>query len=662
MALTATTSPRTIGIALTITLLFALGLYRLGLPGGFLFDDYQNIQINPAVQPQELTTDALRAAWFGNRSGPLGRPIASVSFALDHWARGGAAEGFKRTNIVLHLLCGLALFGALRSVLLAARAADSRAAIRDPKMIALLATSLWLLHPLHASTVLYVVQRMAILAALFSLLGIWAYAEGRRAQLRGKSGRGWLLLAMPACTVLAALSKESGLLTPVLCAVCEYCFFRLRAERPVTQNLLGGLYVGIGIVTTTLLLWKHAEVTAYVFSGYQDRPFSLGERLLTQARILWWYLGLLLAPDLTTMNLYHDDFPLSKSWAAPPTTLLSVACWTVTAAAALVWAKRWPVAAFAVLFYLAGHLMESSVIALEMIFEHRNYLPSVGLFLLGSYGLLQLAATRRPLAITLVALVLVTLSVQLGVRSALFSDNFRMLLHSLRYHPDSLRTQLWAGQTYKELAAKAPPEQWAALREASVNHFSKATRLDSTDAVGLVELLVWQAETHGVLNPSSYAELIRRVSNPPIHASTVKTLQNLTRGIVGGSIRFPPEQAMELLRHLERSPGLWSEHRGSALEAIAVLSWYQGAKIDAANLYDQAQTFRPKDPYLALIRAAARLSLNQPAAARRALELARSLDHGGLTSDLELLDADISALERASGSLSTPMNHPDSAP
>lgn len=642
-------------LAAALILAVTFGIYWSGLTGSFLFDDRINILVNPAVQPDRLTVETLRAAWFGNHSGPLGRPISSVSFALNYLTGGLDPWGFKLTNLILHLLCGGVLFGALHRLLQAGQASGQISGGKERnRWLALLATAFWLLHPLHVSTVLYVVQRMAILASLFSFLGVWAYVNGRSLQLQGRTGWFWLLVAMPACTALAALSKENGLLTPLLCIVCEYCFLRLAAHRPWDRRLLRGLYGASAAIGLGFMLMHLSTISNVIVGGYADRPFTLSQRLLTEARVLWWYLRLLVAPDLAEMNLYHDDFPVSTGLFAPWTTAAAVGGWVIAGTSALMLAKRYPLATFAVLFFLAGHLLESSVVPLEMIFEHRNYLPSAGVFLLAAHALFQLASLRRSLAVGLTLLLLTISSLQLAERSLVFSDTFQLVLHSLRYHPDSVRSQLWAGEAYKHFATQIPDdERKAQFLTAAAGHFRKAAELEPTDTIGLLEVLTWQAGKGEPLEPAVYEELVRRMSRPPVHASTIVSFQELVRNIIDGSVRFPIEVALTLLGHLERSPGLWSEHRGAVVEAIGALRWQQGQHDEAARLYDQAQELRPGDAYLALNRAATHLALEQPEAARKALQLARRLDLGELTTGLDLLEADIAAAEHRSGSLSS---------
>ena len=119
-----------------------------------------------------------------------------------------------------------------------------------------------------------------------------------------------------------------------------------------------------------------------ISAGYAGREFSLEERLLTQGRLLWRYLAWILLPNITDMGFQHDDIPISTGLFQPLTTLLSLIAWVVLLALSFVLRRRYPLLLLYVLFFLVGHSMESTILPLEMVYEHRNYLPSMPVCLL----------------------------------------------------------------------------------------------------------------------------------------------------------------------------------------------------------------------------------------------------------------------------------------
>jgi len=170
----------------------------------------------------------------------------------------------------------------------------------------------------------------------------------------------------------------------------------------------------------------------------QRRGFSAGERLLTEARLLWEYLYKAVLGMPNTLGIFQDPPNVAKSlWQ--PATLLACVSWLSLAAAAIIWRRRYPLAALAVLWYLAGHLIESTVVPLELYFEHRNYLPMIGpLFALCSFVLLAEKRVRIAGVTAIGALVLVN-AYFLFVFASLWGEPSMASRHWVMRYPDSVR-------------------------------------------------------------------------------------------------------------------------------------------------------------------------------------------------------------------------------
>jgi hypothetical protein len=182
--------------------------------------------------------------------------------------------------------------------------------------------------------------------------------------------------------------------------------------------------------------------------GYQGRPFTLDERLLTQPRVLWLYLRWLFIPDISAFGLFHDDIPVSTGFLSPPSTILAIIALVALLVAAIAYRRKAPFFSFAVLFFLANHLLESSIIPLEMVFEHRNYLASLGPLLFLAY-VVTIASARmnvRPLAMVLGALLLASYTFVTYVRVDNWSSYESFIFSSAENHPDSPRSNFMAGQ------------------------------------------------------------------------------------------------------------------------------------------------------------------------------------------------------------------------
>lgn len=433
------------GAALGLLLILTACIYWPGLGGPLLLDDHQNLEALMGLETgvadwREVL--AVRGYSFG------GRPVAMLSFIGNWLTNAGDVWSLKLTNLMIHLLCGVLLYW-LSARLLGeplARVAAGR------WWLALLIAALWLLAPMLVSTVLYVVQRMAQLSTLFVLCGLLCYVGGRQrlAERRG-AGIVLMLLGFVVFWPLAALSKQNGALLPLLALVVEFSFF----ERPAAQSdrrlvhALLAVVVGLPALAALAVLVFYPGAMGGIFEA---REFSAYERLLTQSRVLFDYaFNLLMIPGGSALGLFHDDFTISRRLLQPPITIVAIAGWLAVLIAA--WRLRggpWAAVIFGPLFFLAAHALESTVLPLELYFEHRNYLPSAGLFV--SVGVVagRLVEVTRLKRLLIAVIVLIPLAH--GILTAARVLNWRsheaLMLASASAHPDSGRVHTGLADLY----------------------------------------------------------------------------------------------------------------------------------------------------------------------------------------------------------------------
>lgn len=302
-------------------------------------------------------------------AGPTGRPISLLSFYLNDTAWPSEPFGFKLTNLLFHCLNGLLVLWLVFKLLVL------RYSPKIALQLAFFTSLLWMLHPLQLTTVTYVVQRMTELSALFSLSALISYLFARQSLARqqwlcGYSGMFFSLLFFG---ILAVLSKENGALLVLYALVLEWTL--LQQWQPIVAKhfLIWRMLV---LVLPSIALLGHLVFISV--HGYTYRPFDLTERLLTETRVVSDYLRLFLMPRISELSLYHDDYQISHSLLDPPQTLLALLFLTALVSSALLLRRRLAIYAFGLLWFFAGHLMESTVIPLELYFEHRNYLPLLG--------------------------------------------------------------------------------------------------------------------------------------------------------------------------------------------------------------------------------------------------------------------------------------------
>lgn len=416
-----------------LIILLTLIVYWPGLNGSFLLDDFANLDaLGKFGEVHNWETFQLYIS--SSVSGPSGRPISMVSFLLNDNSWPSNSFSFKYTNLLLHLLSGVLLLWLIYRLMLSR---DPQRRMNRATSIALLTTALWLLHPFHVSTTLYVVQRMTILSALFSILGLLLYVVGR--ELLASQPRQaylWMTLSLILCTPLAFFSKENGILLPLLILILEYTALRhLSSQKPSPQWIF--IFLGLPNLLIVGYFATHWDV---VLEGYSIRPFTMIERLLTESRILWQYFYQISIPKLSSGGLLKENFELSRGLLDPPITLITVSTIIVAALGAW-WARiRFPLLSLAILFFLAGHLLESTFISLELYFEHRNYLPSIFLFLPLTHWIIDKSEKKKP--IKLITLSFIILFAFLTYQqSILWGNSQQLIIYWAQKNPYSIRAQ-----------------------------------------------------------------------------------------------------------------------------------------------------------------------------------------------------------------------------
>lgn len=457
-------------------LLLAWFAYRPGLSGGFVFDDFVNLD---ALGASGRVDDAA-AFWRYITSGtadPIGRPLALLSFLLDARDWPADAAPFLRTNVLLHLANAALLFALLRQLgrrlvrdadpsgasgatsprqAVAARALPSSQAMRIDAA-ALFGAGLWALHPLFVSTTLYVVQREAMLSATFVLLGLLAWNHGRR--LIGhapRAGAAWMLGGIALGTLLAMLCKANGALLPLLAWTLEATVYRDHPASSLTRRLRWLLLVLPGLLLCGYVLSKLAQWSAPL----ETRPWTIGERVLTEPRVLLDYLRLLIVPRVLSTGVYNDGYAWSTGLLQPATTLPALLAVVGLVGSGFALRRRSPALAAALLFFFAGHLLESTTVPLELYFEHRNYLPAM---LLGWPLARGVVHWRAPVALrAAVAAALVgLLAAMTWQRASLWADQPRMARLWAATNPGSSRAI--ATQALFSISGKRPDLAMAVL-------------------------------------------------------------------------------------------------------------------------------------------------------------------------------------------------------
>jgi hypothetical protein len=385
---TAASSGRGLLLSLgVLALLAVLGvvLYGNTIDSEFHLDDYPNLVENASIHMTSLDAESLWRAVTASVGG--NRPVASLLFALNFRAGQFNVRSFHITSIICHILAGWLLFLFLRRTLLMSRFAgrfDDRAGL-----VALLATLVWFTHPIQTQAVTYIVQRANVLSGLFSFAALYLFAVIRTSD--PGSGRRTLQWAGLLLAILLALgSKETAAILPVIILLYELFFIRTFDFGALRNKwaYVAGIIVSPAIILAADYYRFGMSLFERMGTIYQLRGFTMWERVLTEFRVLVRYITLLILPLPGRLNLEHD-VPVSYGLFNPFTTVLSLLFLLGLLALGFYLARRRPLISFFIFWFFIQLAIESSFVPLELMFEHRLYLPSVSLAVILAVLLLQ---------------------------------------------------------------------------------------------------------------------------------------------------------------------------------------------------------------------------------------------------------------------------------
>jgi len=511
----------------SVALAVAMFVYRPGLSGGFALDDYTNVVDNAALDMPDLGWQSLSHAMFSFQAGPTMRPVSMLSFALNRFFAGGNdAMSYKATNLAIHLVNGLLVFVLLLRLLDIFRQRIAPQLSKERlDWLALICGGLWILHPLNVMPVLYVVQRETALSATFILLGLNAYVWARQRHIDGRRGIWLLWTAVPSLTLVAVLSKESGALLPVYALVIELFMFRFRGPgNGLSRSIAAffGLFLVLpGCAGLAWMLMAHHGG----FLDYSGRNFDLRERLMSETRVVWSYIRWTVWPDPRDLGLYHDDIAISQGLLHPATTVFSILGLAGLVAACIGFHRRMPLVAMGIAWFLGGQLMESTIFPLELMFEHRCYLPDLGLMLAVLSLLMPLRdpAHWRVVRYAAAGVALALCATVTWMRAYDWRNNLEFAAAEAHHHPESPYATYMLGQTYANIALLDDPNQYgnaiATLRAASA--------VPNSTVIADVSLILVEAQLKGAIDADVMPRIAAKVSDRKLAASDIQGLSAL---------------------------------------------------------------------------------------------------------------------------------------
>ena len=585
-----------IGMIFFSVLVIVFLIYQPALNGPFVFDDGPNVTKNEPLRISSLGIKEILFAMNSVQSGPLGRPLAYASFALNYYFFGPESYSFKLVNLIIHLLNGICIY-VLSKLLLRAYSFCQNLKLKKNHIqwIAFGTATLWLSHPLALSPVLYVVQRMTSLAALFSFLTFIFYFWARIKQLSGNNGFPLIIVAFGIFAPLAVFCKDNAILIPFFLIITDWVLLRLKTRNNLDRILVYGLLAST-ILPLLAVILMHEHVIGSLVAGYKIRPFTLFEHALTESRVLWFYLRLIFFPAPEQLGLYHDDIQLSTGLFRPITTILSLSGLASIFIGSIIFRKQAPFLSFGILFFLVGHSIESSIFSLEIAHEHRNYLPMYGLALAFSYYALHPRLPYQLGRISTIGFIffIALLQIVTMIRVSDWKDNGSLSLSLVQHHPNSARSNYEAGKLFttmieNNIDTRNQKQYYKLARK----YFESSYLADKFNLNGLFGILYLDSISSKKADAELVAELKWRLSNNPVLPSTSSSFSSLFDCYKANVCQIKNNTFIDLYQSALTNQLTERKIRANLLNQLAMLYLDKGDTIQAVALFHQSITLNP---------------------------------------------------------------------
>ena len=619
------------GLLLLPLAIFVFALYFNTLDSPFIFDDVGNIQDNPYIRLTKIGFgDIAKAALESPASN---RPVANISFALNYYFHKYNIEGYHLVNILIHIATGILLYYFVKATL---GIASLRSRYGLYKWIPFLTAGLWIIHPIQTQSVTYIVQRMNSMAAMFYVLSFLLYVKARLAEEKRKKVALFTFCVLTG--IIALGSKEIAATLPFYILLYEWFFFQEVSLSWFKRHILL-LIVILVLLSITALMFLGAHPLEIILNSYKARDFTLTQRVLTEFRVVIHYVGLLIFPHPSRLNLDYD-FPLSYSLFDPITTLFSLGGIFGLIALAIYMAKKEPLLSFCILWFLGNLAIESSVIGLEIIFEHRTYLPSMLVSLMAITLAYQYLKQRR-IRVAALCVIVMVYSVWTYERNSVWGDNVTLWTDCVEKSPGKARPHYNLGYALasRENLKEATIQYFEALQikpdyadahynlgnalvkqgrtAEAIEHYTKTLQIDK-DYVNAYSNLGYALIDQGKID-EAISQFSRALQIKPDHADvhynlgnalvkqgrTAEAIAHYTRTLEIdpdyvnahnnlGSVLIDQGKIEEAIRHFSKV--LWikpdfKEGRINLANALAL----KGKPVESIEHYTQALRIRPDD-------------------------------------------------------------------
>lgn len=344
----------------------------------FYFDDADNIK-HPDLRIEAISMESVSTAIAGGTI-PT-RPISNFSFGLNYYLGEYRVQGYHLVNLLIHVLTAFLLFCLVNEMV---RLDEKSIYAKNRVLISFSTALLWLLHPTATQSVTYIVQRMNSLAAMFYVMCILLYVYGRIQHktdgVRPERSSIWLFYILSLLSGLLAIgSKETAATLPVTVFMVEWFFIQKLSFKWFRKGILI-FFIPLSFIFSLAWIYTGGRIIERTLQGFGGRDFSLEERLFTELRVVIHYISLFLYPHPGRLT-FDYDFPLSTSLLSPLSTLYAALLLTAFLIAAIFLTQKQRLLSFCIFWFFITLSIESTIVPLEIIYEHRLYLPLMMLIL-----------------------------------------------------------------------------------------------------------------------------------------------------------------------------------------------------------------------------------------------------------------------------------------
>jgi tetratricopeptide (TPR) repeat protein len=373
-------------------------------------------------------------------------------------------------------------------------------------------------------------------------------------------------LAILCLLVASMFSKESGVLFVPLLLFMELVVFR--GEKDGQPLMLGKFFYkrlvwlvsGCGVIISILCL------PMIVHIDFPNRDFDLVERLMTEARVLFYYLRLFFIPSLSELALFHDDFVISTGLLKPASTALSFLGLAFITVATLRVYKAAPLWWFAWGWFLLSHMLESTVIGLELVHEHRNYFATLGFVLLISWLAYSSSLRIRRYVFSGVALFLVLSAFTTWQRADLWGNPYAHAAFEAEAHPQSWRSHFqMGGQFYQAFYVKKERK----YAEDALEEMYRATHAYKPENMIWIHILMLDSILGKPVNSDVMAYLKKSLQEGAAYNSDNFTLSAFADRQMRNSIEPMPMETIELFAAAIENPKRSLFSRSALLARLA---------------------------------------------------------------------------------------------